>query len=422
VRNPFAALFDRKSANWPQDVIAYLRAGNASASGQVVNERSAFNVAAVLTGVSIRSGLLATLPVDVIEKLPDGRSTRDVPTHPVARVLRKPNSWQTRCELVGMVEAHRILRGNGYMWKNLVSGIAPGDGGDRLQVAELIPLHPDRLESTEPDEFGAPTLYKLHRKTGAPVPLPALEVVHLKALSTNGRVGRSLLQDLREVIGGALATQEHANSLWSRDATPTVALKHPKTLNDKGRENLEKSWEATYGQTKDKRRVAVLEEGMEIQQLSLSPEDGQFLQTQQDLREQLAAALRLPPFMMGLSAKQTSWGTGIEQQQIGIHVFTLGPDVVVWEQRLDLDLLTRPEKFGIKFRVNGTMRGDAASRSEFYWRMVQMGAMSPNDVRAFEDMNPTPDGDVYLQPTNLAPLGFDPTKPPTPAKPAAGDA
>jgi len=416
VRNPFAVLFDRKSATWPQAVIDYLRAGHASVSGQVVNETSAFNVVALLTGVAIRSGLLATLPVDVIERLPDGRSTRDAPTHPIARLLRKPNLWQTRAELVGMVEAHRILRGNGYMWKNLVTATSPGDGVDRLQVQELIPLHPDRLEATEPDEFGAATIYKMHRKTGAPVPLPALEVVHLKALSTDGRVGRSLLQDLREVLGGALATQEHANSLWSRDATPSVALKHPNTLGEKARKNLEESWEATYGQSKEKRRVAVLEEGMSIERLSLSPEDGQFLQTQQDLREQIAAALRLPAFMMGLSSKQTSWGTGIEQQQIGIHVFTLGPDVVTWEQRLALDLLTRPEKFGIKFRLNGTMRGDAASRSEFYWRMVQMGAMSPNDVRALEDMNPTKDGDVYLQPTNLAPLGFDPGKPP--AKPA----
>ena len=421
MRNPFAPLFDRKSATWPQAVIDYLRAGNASVSGQVVNETSAFNVAAVQTGISIRSALLATLPVDVIEKLGDGRTTREAVTHPIARVLRKPNAWQTRCELVGMVEAHRILRGNGYMWKNLVTATSPSDGVDRLQVQELIPLHPDRLEAIEPDDFGAPTLYKLHRKTGQAVPIPALEVVHLKALSTNGRTGRSLLQDLREVIGGALATQEHANSLWSRDATPSIALKHPKTLNDKGRENLEKSWEATYGQSKDKRRVAVLEEGMGIERLSLTPEDGQFLQTQQDLREQIAAALRLPLFMMGLSTKQTSWGTGVEQQQIGIAVFTLGPDVVGWEQRLTLDLIARPEKFAIKFRLNGIMRGDAATRSQFYWLMVQMGAMSPNDVRALEDMNPTPNGDVYLQPTNLAPLGFDPSMKP-PAKPAAGGA
>jgi HK97 family phage portal protein len=408
MRNPFATLFERRSASWSDDVLAYLRAGSRSVSGQVVTERSAFNVAAVFTGVSIRSELFATLPVDVIEKLADGRSTREAPTHPIARVLRIPNSWQTRAELFGMCEAHRILRGNGYMWKNLVTATSPGDGLDRLHVQELIPIHPDRIEATEPDEFGAPTLYKLHRKNGQTVPLPAIEVVHLKSLSTDGRLGRSLLQDLREVIGGALATQEHANSLWSNDATPSVVVKHPTTLGITGRKNFEESWEATYGQSKDKRRVAVLEEGMDIKQLSLTPEDGQFLQTQQDLREQIAAALRLPPFMMGLSSKQTSWGTGVEQQQIGIGVFTLGPSTVGWEQRLTRDLLSRPEKYAIKFRLNATMRGDAASRSEFYWRMVQMGAMSPNDVRAFEDMNPTANGDVYLQPTNLAPLGFVP--------------
>jgi HK97 family phage portal protein len=148
----------------------------------------------------------------------------------------------------------------------------PPDGVERDQVAELIPMHPDQVEVLDPaEDFAGPTAYRLHKKQ-RPGPSPrGREVLHLKALSTDGRMGRSFLQDMREVIGGALATQEHANSLWSRDATPSIALEHPKALSDKARKNLEDSWEATYGRGRDKKRVAVIEEGMQIKQLSLTP-------------------------------------------------------------------------------------------------------------------------------------------------------
>lgn len=410
MRNPFSALFERRSIGSPHELLTQLLGGLKTVSGQAVNEATAMNVAAVFTGVSIRSRLLSTLPVDVIERI-DGRTSREAVNHPLTRVLLKPNSWQTRSELFGMLEAHRVLRGNGYAWINRVTATS-SDGIDRDQVAELIPMHPDQVEVIDgPDNFGGQTQYKLHKRNGTTIDLAAREVLHLKSLTTNGRTGRSFLADMREVIGGALATQEHANSLWSRDATPSVTLSHPKTLSDKAKKSLEDSFEATYGRGKDKKRVAVLEEGMEIKQLSLTPEDGQFLQTQQDVRAQIAAALMVPPHLMGLAEKATTWGTGIEQLHIGLLSITLRPDLTAWEERMNLDLITRPDKYRIKFNVRGMLRGDLRSQFESFYRGIQMGVYSPNDVRAMLDLNPIEQGDVYLQPVNMAPLGYDPSLP-----------
>lgn len=378
-----------------------LGVGYTSVSGKTVTESSAMNVAAFWTGVNIRSRLLAALPVHVIEKQPDGRSARRRPDHYAARVLLQPNGWQTGYELRAMLETHRVARGNAYAYKETERNIRAG----RDEVTKLFPMHPDRVEVIdEPDEFG-PTTYKLHRRNGKePLTLSSVEVLHLKGMSTDGRRGRSVLQDLREVLGGALATQEHANSLWSHDATPSIALRHPGSLSPLAKTNLEKSWEETYGRGKDKKRVAVIEEGMEIEQLSLSPEDGQFLQTAQDLRQQLAAALMVPPHMMGLAEKATSWGTGIEQQQIGLLTFALSPDVVNWEERLHEGLIHEDDPCRIKFNINGFMRGDSASRSMFYDRMVRMGAFTLNDVLAYEDMNPFDGGDEHITDLNRAPI------------------
>lgn len=414
MKNPFAALFELRSAGpigSAHELWEYFQRGLSTVAGASVSEATALNVAAVWTGLGIRSSLLSTLPVDVIEYSPDGRSRQVRPNHPIARVLSKPNKWQTRNELIGMLEAHRVLRGNCYAYKTLATTISPTDGVERDQVVELIPMHPDRMEVEEPKVVGDPTKYTLHRADGKPVELPANEVLHVKNMSTNGRTGRGLMVDLRETIGGSIALQEHANSLWSRDATPSVVLEHPGKLGGTGSKatvNLEESFEKIYGRGKDRRRVAVLEEGMKLQKLSLNPEEGQFLETKQDLRSEIAAALMVPPHMMGLNEKVTSWGTGIEQQQIGLLVFTIRPAVTVWEERLNRDLIARPDKFSVKFNLGGALRGDLVSQAQFFRTMREIGAMSANDIRQMFDWNPIAGGDVYLQPTNLAPLGFVP--------------
>lgn len=409
MRNPFGALFERRSIGSSHDLMTYLLKGYESVSGQLVNENTAFNVTAVLTCVSIRSRALASLPIRMYERI-DERSKRPALNHPLSRVLSKPNSWQTRSELFSMLETHRILRGNGYAYINRVTAQG-GDGQEREQVQELIPMHPDQVEAVANENvWGEPTSYKLHRRNGQVIPLAGREVLHLKGLSTNGRVGRSAIHDLREAIGGALATQEAANAFWSRDATPSVVLRHPKSLKDTAKKNLEESFEKIYGRTKDRRRVAVLEEGMEITPLSLSATDSQFLETRKFSRAEIAGALHVPPFMIGDTEKSTSWGTGIEQQQIGFLVLTMRPDLVTWEQRLNLDLVTRPEKFFMEFSIEAFMRGDMASQGAYFRVMREIGAYSANDVRRFVNENPIEGGDEYLRPSNLTPLGLTPEK------------
>jgi hypothetical protein len=118
----------------------------------------------------------------------------------------------------------------------------------------------------------------------------------------------------------------------------------------------------------------------------------------------------VPPHMMGLADKSTSWGSGIAEQNIGLLTITLGPDMRVWEERLARDLLTRPDKYQIKFNVRALMRGAFDSQIETLVKGIQGSIYSVNDARAWLDMNPIQGGDVYLQPVNYAPLGFDPSK------------
>lgn len=401
MRNPFSALFDRRSSGSigsSADLYQFLTKGSQSSAGTAVTEATAFNVSAVMTCISLISRTVASLPLGVYERTADDRRL-PAKTHALVPALRTPNSWQTTFAFVQMMQTHVLLRGNAYAWANWTTKTS--DGSE--QLTELLPIHPDRMLVEQLDEF-TPPRYVMQRRNGTRLVIPNNEILHLQGLSTDGVLGRPVLRDAREVLGGALATQNYASEFWANDATPDVVLRHPRALSDKAKNNLETSFAETYGRRKDRRRVAVLEEGIELEKVTLTAQDSQFLETRKFQRSEIAGWFHVPPHMIGDTEKSTSWGTGIEQQQIGFLTFTILPWLTMWEQRLDQALVKNPARFFCKFKLEGWLRGDINSRYMAYARGIQNGWLSPNDVRRLEDLNPIDGGDVYLAPTNLAPL------------------
>ena len=58
-----------------------------------------------------------------------------------------------------------------------------------------------------------------------------------------------------------------------------------------------------------------------------------------------------------------------------------------------------------KFNLTALLRGDSKSRADYYRTLVNIGVMSPNEVRTFEDMNYMGEESdkVYMQ-SNMMPL------------------
>lgn len=412
MRNPLRALFERRSIGSSRDLWAYLAQGTKSSSGTAVNEATAYNVPVIMTCISLISRTIMTLPVDVYERMTDGRK-RVATDHPLARLFDTPNSWQDWPMFVQMMQAHLLLRGNAYAWINWTTSTSDGS----MQASEIIPLHPDRVTVEQKADWSLS--YTMTRKNGQIVPIPADEILHLRGLSTDGVVGRSPLHDWRDTIGAALATQDYAASFWKRGATPTVALKHTTKLGEAARKNLEESWEKIYGGASG-RRVAVLEEGMTLETLTLPSDVSQFLQTRQFTRAELAGSLHVPPHMIGDTEKSTSWGTGIEQQQIGYLTFTIQPWLTVWEHGIARCLILNTRRFYVKFKVEGLLRADSTGRSTFYTKMWGVGALSTNNILALEDMDPIgTEGDIRYVPANYVPLGTPVGAIPAAAKDAA---
>ena len=371
----------------PQQLEEALRSGSISASGATVTPSTAMRVSAVFACVRLRSGVVANMPLHIKRRV-DQRTREDAIEHPLSNIFRrKPNGWQTPSQFKRTMQAWLLMRGNAYAM--IVRS--------RGKVIALVPMHPDRVMPKQLDDLSL--VYEYTARNGRKTTLPASDVFHLVGLSLDGVTGVSVITYARETIGLAMTMEDHGASVFRHAARASVALKHPGVLGAEGRDNLRTSLDE-YRSGGDREGMAlILEEGMDVAQLSMSHEDAQWLEGRKFSRTDIAMFFGVPPHMIGDTEKSTSWGTGIIEQTQGFIAFSAEDDLTTWEETIGTRLIgdDEPDIYA-RFNRAAIVRGDILTRFQAYQIGRQMKVFSANDVREREDMNPVDGGDVYENP------------------------
>lgn len=93
--------------------------------------------------------------------------------------------------------------------------------------------------------------------------------------------------------------------------------------------------------------------------------------------------------------------SNIEQQNLEYVTDTLMPWLTRWEQELKRKVFAEDPLHFAEHLVLGLLRGDQASRAQYYKERFGMGTLSPNDIRELESENSIgPEGDLYFLATN----------------------
>lgn len=383
-----------------------------TSSSKVVTADIAMRVSTVFACVKRISETIAMLPLNVMQNLPDG-GHRIATDHRLYKVLRnQANRWQTSYDWRMMMQAHILLRGNGY------SQIVPTPG---MGMNELVPLHPDRVwpfvvtpngvkyymfDSSPPPPAGSQLYYHYFPQNADTVILPASQVIHVKGPSSNGIVGLNAIRLAQEGVGLAMATEEHGARLFSNGAQIGKAFKHPGQLSEAAYKRLKDSLAAEHAGVSNAHKTLVLEEGMSIETLSMTAEDAQFLETRKFQVEDIARIFAVPLVLIGHSGDKNGTYASAEQLVQSYLTYTINPWLTAWEQVLCSKLLYASEKsFYIDFDIAAMLRGDSAARAQYYKARFEMGSISPDEIRAKEGDSPIGDGSggKYYIMTNLLP-------------------
>lgn len=363
-----------------------------SVSGKMVNARSSMQTTAVFACVRIIAETIASLPLHTYRYVGDGKE-RDY-DHTLYRILHdEPNAEMTSFTFRETTMAHLLL------WGNAFSQIIRNGRGD---VMGLYPLLPDKM-AVDRDSKGE--IYYAYKKEGQTYYLGPDEVLHIPGLGFDGVMGYSPVALAKNAIGLNIAAEEYGGRFFANNATPSGILSTAGTLKDPGK--VSDAWQAAYGGTRNSNKVAVLEEGLQYQPISMPNADAQFLETRKFQIEEICRIFQVPPHLVADLSKSSF--NNIENQSISFVVHTIRPWLVRIEQAMNRKLFKETEKGEcfVSFNASALMRGDYKSRMDGYAIGIQNGFFSVNDVRRMENLDPISaedGGDLYLTNGNMLPL------------------
>lgn len=302
-----------------------------------------------------------------------------------------PNSRMTPAEFWTALFINLLLRGNAY------ARLERDDDGN---VYAMWPMSADQVEPRVLPDGSMVYVYRL----GSDVAILAdSSVLHIKEMG-NGTVGYSRLDYMRATANEAATSQEAANKLFLNGGKPSGVLMLDRVLNKDQRKAVQQDFaEMALGTAQ---RLHVLEAGMRYQQINLTPEDIQLLETRQFTIHEFGRWFGIPSILLNSTEGTTTLGSSSGEIIGSFYKTSLRPTLVGIEQAIRKRVMSPAQRvqFTCEYSIDALLRADLSARMPQYATGVQNGIFTRNECRQLENLPPLPGGDELTAQMNLAPL------------------
>lgn len=349
--------------------------------------QDAQNNTSVEACVGTISQTVAMLPIKHYKLNEDGGTTV-IKNSAATRVLRKPNSYQTRSDFLLNLSRNLLLTGNGY-------GVV-----DRNKRFEVSAIHiqnsmSPRITLDKRDVFYDTSGNGIDGILDTKTFVPARDVLHIKLHTPrHPLVGETPLMAalLSASIGSNI--QAHEDKFFQNMSRPSGVLETDLTLDaDQSRALRERFQERSQGSGSGD--LPILSSGLKFKPLVMNAVDAQIVETYKMTIADIARVYRVPLTLVN-ALEQASYNN---VEQLMKFWISSGLGFILDHMELSLnELFGLPSDEFLNFDTDYLLRSDFKSRLEGLSKAVQGGIYSPNEARKKEGLEPKENGDdIYFQ-------------------------
>jgi HK97 family phage portal protein len=299
------------------------------------------------------------------------------------------------------METARNIHGNAYAWIDTVRRSG--------KILGIYPLHSPSMKIVV-DDMGLLSSknkiwYVYKDGAGREHKINADEVLHFKGLTTNGIVGLSPIETLKDTIENGKAAGNFLNSAFKNGMTTTGIVQYVGDLGKEERRVFREQFEEMSSGLKNANRITLMPVGYKYEPIALKLTDAQFLENTKLTIQQLTAAFGIKLHQVNYLEK-TSYASTSEANR-EFYVDTLMAILAVYEQEIIHKCFTDAEiRDGhyVKFNADVILRADTKTRYEAYAQAIQNGFKTPNEIRALEEDGSMEGGDQLLINGNFMPI------------------
>lgn len=343
-----------------------------SATGGSVNTSEAMRLSAVWACLRLLTDAVSTLPLEVYVHVDEVRQ----PFRPRPTFLEFGGSHTTRVDYLTQVMLSLLTAGNAYV-------ATPRDALGT--PTGLIPLDPTMVTPRRRADRSQEVVYDMGSGT-----YDTTEIMHIPAMRMPGCIeGLNPIAYARESIDLGLAAQRFGAAFFANGALPGAVIQTPGDMSDEAIKRFRETWYDRHGGVGNAQRVGVLTEGATLEQISIAPDDAQFLETRQFQVPDIARIYGVPPHLIADASNSTSWGSGLAEQNLAFGQFSLRPWLTRIEAAHDRLIATagHPEAF-VRLNLDALLRASTKDRYEAHKVGLDAGFLTIPEVRATEDLPP----------------------------------
>jgi len=341
----------------------------------------------IFAAISRLSNSLASLPLKLLDK-----NFNQVTDHPIAELLTySPNPNMNAFEFLRTMEVLRNTTGNAYAIK---------DYDSRYQVRALWILDPSRvtevIEATTKELWyeiqGDNGIYYVHN----------MDVVHVKHIHGYGYRGISPIDVLRNTVDFEGKIKQLSLDMMDSAVKASFILQLAANVGDEKKKEIYENFRKFYSENGG---VLIQELGVKIDPIKREFLDTKVFEAEKITRTRVASVFNLPAYMLG-ETQGVNYNS-MEQLALEFVQGTLGVNVVQYEKEFNRKLLTPEERRrGLywKFNLKALLRGNTKDQAEYYFKGVRSMWLTPNEIRALEDLPPMEGGDKLYRSKDMEPI------------------
>ena len=372
-------ILGRSGRSGPTDQFGFVYANTSgrTQSGENVDTYNMLDDATMVTGINAIAKGISQIPITVKRKQPDGSKASE-PDSDLQLLLDKPNVFQTPSEFKQNIITSILTNGNCFLRIIRVGG----------RAMQLVPMDPQHIVMGS-NPAGFPTYS--HQEFGN---IPAEDVIHIRDVVTWVPQGSSRCLLAAERIGALRAADKLISRTFRNGVSVNYAVTTEASMEADTATEFTRSLSDAFGQNgTNTGGIVLLGDGAQIQALKGStPADADLRDLRENLIREIAALLGVPAYLLGVSGDEKY--NNVRQKTAAFTRDTLMPLMVSIQEAITLKLAETGQI--VEFDPRDFVKGAINEQAQVAVQLVSSGIMTPNEARAFLDMNPVMKMDMLI--------------------------
>lgn len=242
-------------------------------------------------GVSMIRETVSSIPLEMYKIINKDGDTEQINDDPILDLIERPNYAQTQKEFMKLAVSYYLLGGETFWYLER-------DGVNAIP-SQMVNMRPDNVRILTSEATSEVIGYEFVQTNGRTIRIAKEDVLHIKNIDPmNTLRGVGIVRPATQRIITEKEASKHQSNTFRNQGRPDIAVFTSADLTEDAITDARERWQKAFGENKGSQVAFFGDSTKSLQVLNTNPKEMDFINTQNFLRDDILASLRIPKAMI----------------------------------------------------------------------------------------------------------------------------